>query len=147
MRHACEISSSAHVAAMKHANPNIGEWQLEAILEGFLRFAGASGIAYPSIVGCGDNATILHYNSNQMSCGDGEVVLIDAGGEYRGYAADITRSWPINGKFSPAQREIYELVLKAQLAAKPVALLVLVPVGVGVGWGLPKPLPPVRVLN
>jgi len=117
MRHACEISSMAHIAAMKHAEPGIGEWQLEAILEGFFRYAKASGIAYPSIVGCGDNATILHYNTNQMRCGDGDVVLIDAGGEYSGYASDITRSWPINGKFSPAQREIYDLVLKSQLAA------------------------------
>jgi len=117
MRHACEISSMAHVAAMKHAKPDVGEWQLEGILEGFFRYAGASGVAYPSIVGCGDNATILHYNTNQMRCGNGEIVLIDAGGEYSGYAADITRSWPINGKFSGAQREIYDLVLKAQLAA------------------------------
>ncbi len=117
MRYASDISSVAHVAAMKSGKPGIGEWQLQAMIEGFFRYAGASGIAYPSIVGCGQNATILHYNTNNMQCNDGDVVLIDAGGEYSGYAADITRSWPVNGKFTLEQRKIYDLVLKAQLEA------------------------------
>jgi len=117
MRHACEISSLAHIAAMRNCTPGMGEWQLQALIEGFFRYGGASGIAYPSIVGSGDNATILHYNTNQMECEDGAVVLIDAGGEYSGYASDITRSWPVNGKFTPAQRSIYQLVLDAQVAA------------------------------
>ena len=93
------------------------EYQLQATIEGFFVYAGASGWAYPSIVGCGDNATVLHYHQNNDVCEDGEVILIDAGAEYRGYAADITRSWPINGTFTEAQREIYQLVLDAQLAA------------------------------
>lgn len=117
MRHSCRISSLAHVAAMRHCKPGVGEYMLQGMIEGFFRYAGASGWAYPSIVGCGDNATILHYTENNATCEDGEVVLIDAGSEYEGYAADITRSWPINGKFTEAQRQIYDLVLKAQLAA------------------------------
>ena len=81
MRHASEISGVAHVAAMKSGKPGVGEWQLQAIIEGFFRYAGASGIAYPSIVGCGDNATILHYSTNNMRCSEGEVVLVVARGK------------------------------------------------------------------
>ena len=87
------------------------------MIEGFFAYAGTSGWSYPSIVGCGENATILHYTANQATCGQDEVILIDAGAEYRGYASDITRSWPISGSFTDAQREIYQLVLDAQLAA------------------------------
>ncbi|MDE0857702.1 MAG: aminopeptidase P N-terminal domain-containing protein [Candidatus Poseidoniaceae archaeon] len=117
MRFASEVSSIAHVAAMRNTKPGRMEYQLQATIEGFFSYAGTSGWAYPSIVGCGDNATVLHYHQNNDVCEDGEVILIDAGAEYRGYAADITRSWPINGKFTDAQKEIYQLVLDAQLAA------------------------------
>ena len=117
MRFASDVSSVAHVAAMRNTKPGRMEYQLQATIEGFFVYAGASGWAYPSIVGCGDNATVLHYHQNNDVCEDGEVILIDAGAEYRGYAADITRSWPINGTFTEAQREIYQLVLDAQLAA------------------------------
>ena len=117
MRHSARISSLAHLISMQSARPEMGEWQLQALIEGFFRYAGADQWAYPSIVGSGDNATVLHYTSNQDACRDGEVVLIDAGSEYKGYAADITRSWPVNGKFTVEQRQIYDLVLKAQLAA------------------------------
>ncbi len=117
MRHSADISSLAHIEAMKNGKPGIGEWQLQGLIEGCFRYLGANNWAYPSIVGCGENATILHYHENNKECKEGEVVLIDAGSEFEGYAADITRSWPVNGKFSVAQRKIYDLVLKSQLAA------------------------------
>lgn len=117
MRHAAEITSLAHIEAMRHGGPTTGERQLQAILEGTFLALGGDQWAYPSIVGSGVNATILHYIENDAECRSGDVVLIDAGAEYRGYAADITRSWPIDGRFTEAQREIYELVLKAQQEA------------------------------
>ena len=117
MRHVSQISSLAHEISMRHSAVGRREYQLQSVIEGFFSYAGTSGWAYPSIVGCGENATILHYTVNDDICNDGEIVLIDAGAEYNGYAADITRSWPINGKFSDAQKEIYQLVLDAQLAA------------------------------
>ena len=117
MRHSGQVSAVAHELAMRHTKPGVMEYQLQAVIEGFFTYAGTSGWAYPTIAGCGDNATVLHYNVNDDVCEDGEVILIDAGSEYKGYAADITRSWPINGKFSDAQKEIYQVVLDAQLAA------------------------------
>jgi Xaa-Pro aminopeptidase len=117
MRFAAEVSSVAHELAMKASKDGISEYQLQAIIEGFFVYGGTSGWAYPSIVGCGENATILHYTVNESKCKGNEIILIDAGAEYKGYAADITRSWPINGKFSDAQKEIYEIVLDAQQQA------------------------------
>ena len=117
MRHSAKIASQAHIQAMANTRPGVGEWQLEGIIEGVFKYCKTSGIAYPSIIGSGENATILHYTVNNDTCNDGEVILIDAGCEYKGYASDITRSWPVNGKFSEAQAEIYDIVLKSQLAA------------------------------
>jgi len=117
MRHASIVSSIAHEAAMRSSMSGRTENQIQAIIEGFFVFAGTSGWAYPSIVGCGENATILHYKENNSPCGDDEIILIDAGSEFRGYASDITRSWPINGKFTDAQKELYQLVLDSQEAA------------------------------
>ena len=117
MRFASDVSSLAHIAAMRHGGKGATENQLQSIIEGFFRYAGTSGWSYPSIVGSGENATILHYKQNEDNCRDGDVVLIDAGAEFRGYAADITRSWPNNGKFTQAQKEIYQLVLDSQYAA------------------------------
>ena len=117
MRYASQVSSLAHELAMRHSRNGVNEGQLQAVIEGFFAYAGASGWAYPSIVGSGENATILHYTVNNSPCRDGEVILIDAGAEFRGYAADITRSWPISGTFSHEQKEIYNLVLKSQEAA------------------------------
>ncbi|MBT3421025.1 MAG: M24 family metallopeptidase [Euryarchaeota archaeon] len=117
MRHACFVSSIAHEAAMRSSMSGRTENQIQAIIEGFFVFAGTSGWAYPSIVGCGENATILHYKENDSVCGDDEIILIDAGSEFRGYASDITRSWPISGKFTEPQRELYQLVLDSQEAA------------------------------
>ena len=117
MRHSAKIAAQALIQAMAHTKPGVGEWQLEGIIEGLFKYCKTSGIAYPCIIGSGENATILHYTVNNDTCDDGEVLLIDAGCEYNGYASDITRSWPVNGKFSEAQAEIYQIVLDAQLAA------------------------------
>ncbi|MGB0780659.1 MAG: aminopeptidase P N-terminal domain-containing protein [Candidatus Poseidoniaceae archaeon] len=114
MRYAAEVSSKAHALAMAASKEGIHEFQIQSIIEGFFVYGGTSGWAYPSIVGCGENATILHYTVNNAPCQSDEIILIDAGAEYEGYAADITRSWPIGGSFSDAQREIYEIVLEAQ---------------------------------
>lgn len=114
MRYAAEVSSKAHELAMAASKDGIHEFQIQSIIEGFFVYGGTSGWAYPSIVGCGENATILHYTVNNSPCDSNEIILIDAGAEYEGYAADITRSWPIGGVFSEAQKEIYEIVLDAQ---------------------------------
>jgi Xaa-Pro aminopeptidase len=114
MRYAAEVSSKAHALAMAASKDGIHEFQIQSIIEGFFVYGGTSGWAYPSIVGCGENATILHYTVNNSPCQSDEIILIDAGAEYQGYAADITRSWPIGGTFSDAQKEIYEIVLDAQ---------------------------------
>jgi Xaa-Pro aminopeptidase len=117
MRHSAKIASQAHIQAMASTKPGVGEWQLEGIIEGVFKYCKSSGIAYPCIIGSGDNATVLHYTVNNDTCDDGEILLIDAGCEYNGYASDITRSWPVNGKFSEAQAEIYQVVLDSQIAA------------------------------
>ena len=114
MRYAADVSSKAHELAMAASKDGIHEFQIQSIIEGFFVYGGTSGWAYPSIVGCGENATILHYTVNNSPCNSDEIILIDAGAEYNGYAADITRSWPIGGTFSDAQKEIYEIVLDAQ---------------------------------
>ena len=115
MQESADIASASHIAAMRATYPGIGEWQIQSAIEAHF-IACKSRWSYPSIVGGGDNATILHYNSNDNKISDGELVLVDAGCEVSGYASDITRTWPVNGKFSDQQREIYELVLKAELA-------------------------------
>jgi len=117
MKFASDVSSLAHIAAMRHGGKQATENQLQSVIEGFFRYAGTSGWSYPSIVGSGENATILHYKENNSPCTDGDVVLIDAGAEFRGYAADITRSWPTNGSFTEPQKEIYQIVLEAQIEA------------------------------
>ena len=92
------------------------EYELEALIEQIFRRHGAAGPAYTSIVGAGPNATVLHYINNDGELRNGELLLVDAGAEYKGYASDITRTFPINGRYSQAQREIYDLVLKAQMS-------------------------------
>ncbi len=116
MKKSAELASEAHVLAMKSSNSGVSECHLQSVIEGYF-ISNRSRWAYPSIVGGGDNATILHYSINQDDIHDGELVLIDAGCEIEGYASDITRTWPVNGIFSDPQREIYELVLKAEKAA------------------------------
>jgi len=117
MRHAGKISAAAHVEAMKLTTPGSAEYQVEAVLESVFRFNGADATAYNSIVAGGNNAVILHYTTNNDGLKDGDLLLIDAACEYQGYASDITRTFPVNGKFSDAQRTIYQLVLDSQLAA------------------------------
>ena len=116
MKKAAKISVKAHINAMKACRPGMYEYELEAeFLYEFKR--NSAGWAYPSIVGGGANGCILHYTENSKPLNDGDLVLIDAGAEYDGYAADITRTFPVNGSYSNAQKEIYELVLAAQDAA------------------------------
>ncbi|CAG0963147.1 Xaa-Pro aminopeptidase [Burkholderiales bacterium] len=116
MRRAGEISSQAHLRAMARARPGWHEYEVEAELaHEFLR-QGAQAVAYPSIVASGPNACVLHYRDNDRRMADGDLLLIDAGCEYRGYASDITRTFPVSGKFSGPQKAVYELVLAAQLA-------------------------------
>ena len=117
MRHAASSSAEAHRAAMAAAMPGMHEYELEALLEYTFRRLGGNGPAYPSIVGSGANATILHYIENSRRIEDGDLVLVDAGGEFGYYASDITRTWPASGRFSAEQRAIYEIVLEAQLEA------------------------------
>jgi len=116
MKKSAELASNAHILAMKSGFSGITECHLQSIIEGHF-VSNRSHWAYPSIVGGGDNATILHYNENKDDINDGDLVLIDAGCEIHGYASDITRTWPVNGVFTDAQREIYELVLAAEKAA------------------------------
>lgn len=114
MQTAASISADAHIKAMQVCKPGMYEYQLQAALESHLVHEGASGPAYTSIVGAGDNATVLHYIKNRDQIVAGDLILIDAAGEYDMYAADITRTFPANGKFSEAQKEIYNVVLHAQ---------------------------------
>jgi len=117
MRRAAKISATAHVRAMQACKPGMMEYQLEAELLYEFKKAGSEYTAYPPIVGSGANTCILHYTENNAAVRDGDLVLIDAAAELEGYAADITRSFPANGKFSGEQRALYEVVLAAQLAA------------------------------
>jgi len=117
MRRAAEITTAAHVRAMRSARPGGTEAGLEAeIVHEFMR-NGARFPAYPCIVGAGKNACVMHYVKNDGELKDGDLVLVDAGCEYQYYACDVTRTFPINGKYSPAQRALYEIVLQAQLDA------------------------------
>jgi len=113
MRHAAEISARAHVNAMRASRAGLREYHLEAELDYEFRKGGAKMPAYGSIVAAGKNACILHYHENDAALEDGDLVLIDAGCEIDCYASDITRTFPVNGKFSPEQKAIYELVLAA----------------------------------
>jgi Xaa-Pro aminopeptidase len=117
LRMAVDISVLGHLAAMRAARPGVFEYEIEAAFEGEVRRQGADRLGYPSIVGSGPNGTILHYDSNRRRAQDGELVVIDAAAEYGQYTADITRTWPVNGKFTSRQKAIYNLVLATQQAA------------------------------
>jgi len=117
MRQAAGIAAAAHVRAMRVARPGVREFEVEAELLHEFRRSGAQGPAYAPIVASGANACVLHYVENSSELRDGDLLLIDAGCEVEGYASDITRTFPVNGRFSAEQREIYELVLAAQGAA------------------------------
>ncbi len=117
LRRAGEITALAHRRAMEKCRPGMFEYQLEGEIHHEFTRHGARYPSYNTIVGGGDNGCILHYTENESELRDGDLVLIDAGCEYHGYAGDITRTFPVNGKFSPAQREIYDIVLASLDAA------------------------------
>jgi Xaa-Pro aminopeptidase len=116
LRRAALISSGAHTRAMRETRPGWYEYQVEAeLMHEFLR-SGSQAVAYPSIVASGPNACVLHYRDNDRQTQAGDLLLIDAGCEFDGYASDITRTFPVGGKFNGEQKAIYELVLATQLA-------------------------------
>lgn len=114
LRRACEISSAAHRAAMKDVRPGMNEYEIEALIDYTFRSQGCARVGYGSIVAGGKNATCLHYHANNEVLNDGQLLLVDAGGEFGYYTADITRTFPVGQSFSPEQAALYDLVLKAQ---------------------------------
>lgn len=117
MERAAALAAGAHARAMRFTRPGVFEYEIEAELLHEFRRHGAQFPAYTPIVASGPNACVLHYNQNNRQCREGELVLVDAGCEFDGYASDITRTWPVSGRFSEAQRVLYALVLQAQQAA------------------------------
>jgi Xaa-Pro aminopeptidase len=117
LRKAAEITAEAHLAAMRDGQPGRREYQVQAEIEYAFRRRGGSGPGYGTIVAAGENSTILHYRAGDAVLKDGEVCLVDAGAEYGFYTADISRTFPISGSFTKAQRQAYELVLEAQVKA------------------------------
>ena len=130
MRRAADISAGAHVRAMRATRPGAMEYEIEAELLYEFRRHGAQYPAYWPIVAGGANACVLHYRDNSQRLGDGDLLLIDAGCELDGYASDITRTFPVNGRFSGPQRDVYDLVLASQAAA-------IAQVRPGNGWNAP----------
>ena len=114
MQRSADIAAEAHREAMRSARPGMREYEIDALIEYVFRRSGAAAPAYNSIVGSGVNATILHYVDNDAELRDGDLLLIDAGAEYEGFASDITRTFPVGGRFTEAQRDIYQLVLDCQ---------------------------------
>lgn len=117
MRRACEISGRGHIAAMRAAAPGTYEWQLAAEMTSQFLKNGGMGAGYMAIVGAGPNACILHYTENKRALEQDDVVMIDYGAEFNHYVADISRTWPVSGKFNARQREVYQAVYAAQEAA------------------------------
>ncbi len=114
MKKAIDISAEGHIESMKQAKAGMKEYEIEAIMEYTFKRLGAEDVGYPSIVGSNYNACILHYVSNRKQTQSSDMVLADCGAEYQNYTADITRTFPINGKYTPEQRIIYNIVLEAQ---------------------------------
>ncbi len=117
LRRAIDITAEAHREAMKAARPGMWEYELEALIEYTFRRLGAERVGFPTIVGTGINATTLHYDKGRRQSAAGEMVVMDIGAEFGYYSADVTRTIPISGRFTPRQRDIYNLVLGAQQAA------------------------------
>lgn len=113
-RRACQITAEAHVAAMKFTKPGVTERQVQAVLANEFYMKGAARVGYPYIIASGSSATTLHYNFNDQQCKNGDLLLIDAGAEYNYYSGDITRTFPVNGKFTAVQKKVYQGVLKIQ---------------------------------
>lgn len=114
MQKACEISALGHIAAMKFVKPGVNERQIQAVISNEFLMKGSAREGYNHIVASGNNATTLHYNFNDQICQSGDLLLVDAGAEYNYYTGDITRTYPINGKFTDTQAKVYEGVLKIQ---------------------------------
>lgn len=117
LRHAVAISVGAHVELMRAIRDTMWEYEAEGILEGAFRRLGGDRVGYPSIVGCGRNGVVLHYDVNRDRCRPGDLLLVDAAAEWGQYTADVTRTFPVSGTFTPRQRQLYDLVLGAQQAA------------------------------
>jgi Xaa-Pro aminopeptidase len=118
MEESARISSDAHMAGMRAAKPGAWEYEVEAAIEFTYKRNGASDWGYPSIVGSGPNANVLHYNASSRQMKDGDLLLVDAAANYKYITVDITRTYPINGRFSPVQRDIYNLVFQAHEASR-----------------------------
>jgi len=116
LQKACDITCNGFLELIKMLEPGLKEYQTEAIMEYFFKTQGAEFEGYPSICGGAENSTVLHYSTNRRNLNDGDLLVVDAGAEYRGYTADITRTLPVNGKFTNEQKIIYNIVLEAQLA-------------------------------
>src|SRR4051812_28772452 len=117
MRRAVDATAAGYDAILKLIRPGLTEADLDLALDHAYRAAGASGVAYNSIVGSGLNATVLHYMDNRQPLVAGDLIVVDSAARFGGYAADVTRTLPVSGKFTPDQREVYETVLRAELAA------------------------------
>ncbi len=117
LKRACDVSAKAHEMAMRATKPGLFEYDVDAALKYYFRKSGSGRMGYPTIVASGPNATTLHYNANSRKMHSGELLLIDAGTEIDYMTADITRTFPVNGKFTPAQKAVYSAVLDAQYAA------------------------------
>ncbi|MBU1702735.1 MAG: aminopeptidase P N-terminal domain-containing protein [Candidatus Eisenbacteria bacterium] len=122
MSRAAQISAQAHCEALQRVGPGLFEYEIQAVIEYEFRRRGADGCSYPSIVASGPNACTLHYQSNNRQMLPDDLLLIDAGAEYELYAADITRTCPVSGRFTPDQAALYDIVLEAQTAAIQAAL-------------------------
>jgi Xaa-Pro aminopeptidase len=116
LRRAAEATAAGHLAAMRTARAGMTEYQVQAELEREFQRGGCAQMGYGSIVAAGRNAAVLHYEHNSGTLADGQLLLIDAGAEYRGYTADVTRTFPVSGRFTAFQRDLYEVVLAAQQA-------------------------------
>jgi Xaa-Pro aminopeptidase len=117
IQRACDITAGGFDAIFETLEPGLNEFQVQETIEHAYRRAGARSLSFPSIAGSGINSTVLHYRDNARTIAEGDLVCIDSGAKWAGYSADVTRTLPANGRFGKRQREVYEIVLKAQLAA------------------------------
>lgn len=121
LRRAIVITDESLQFVMRHLVPNKKEYQVQADFEYMIHTLGADGVSFPTIAGSGKNGTMLHYSTNQDTCADGSLILLDLGAKYQGYCADITRTYPVNGRFSERQRRVYDVVLQANRTIAKVA--------------------------
>jgi Xaa-Pro aminopeptidase len=117
MRRAASITAAGHLAALRALRPGLMEYELEAEVEGTFHRLGADAVSFPSIIGSGFYSTVLHYMSNRRRMDEGDLVVVDVGSEVAGYGSDLTRTYPVSGRYTPRQRAIYELVLATQQTA------------------------------